>query len=313
MLATGADVTVRVALPVLPSLVAMIFAVPTETAMTAPPAETVAMAVLLELHVIVRPLSVPPFASSVIAEACVVSTALIEVAVSDTVIDAIGTGTTVIEELPVLPSLTALIVAAPTARAVTSPFASIDAIALSLEDHTTARPVRVAPVPSFVVAESCWVDPTLRVALGGSTAIDATGTGVTVSVAEPVLVSLVAMIFAEPTATAVTRPVDDTVATPGFSDAQLTTLPVRLLPLPSRVVAVACVDWPNTMDDEPSVTFTDATGIASTLSEAFPVFPSLAAVMDAVPGETAVTRPVALTVATAELLELHVTARPVMT
>jgi len=69
-LATGAWVTVIVALPVFPSLVATMLAVPTLIAVTRPVVgETVATLVLSEFHVTTRPVSVLPFASSVVAVA----------------------------------------------------------------------------------------------------------------------------------------------------------------------------------------------------------------------------------------------------
>jgi hypothetical protein len=70
--ATGAEVTVSGELPVLPSLVATMFAVPALTAETRPEDDTVATEVLSELHVTVRPASERPFASSSVAVAWVV-------------------------------------------------------------------------------------------------------------------------------------------------------------------------------------------------------------------------------------------------
>jgi hypothetical protein len=67
---TGAGVTVRGALPVFPSQVAMMFAVPALTAITRPAVEeTVATAVLSELQTIVRPVSGRPCESSKVAVA----------------------------------------------------------------------------------------------------------------------------------------------------------------------------------------------------------------------------------------------------
>ena len=54
-------------------------------------------------------------------------------------------------------------------------------------------------------------------ALGGDTATVLTGTSETVIVLVPLFVSLVAVIVAVPGATAVTNPVDDTVATRGVA------------------------------------------------------------------------------------------------
>jgi hypothetical protein len=113
--ATGAGVTVIVALPVLPSLVAVILAMPSATAVTRPSAETVATALLLELHVIERPVKTMPFASKVVALACAVSTALMELGVRNTLTDATGAGVTVIDEVPLLFSLVAVTVAEPAA------------------------------------------------------------------------------------------------------------------------------------------------------------------------------------------------------
>jgi hypothetical protein len=67
--ATGAGVTVIVALPLFPSLVAMMLVVPTAFAVTTPDASTVAMAVLPELQTTVRPVSGLLFESSVVAVA----------------------------------------------------------------------------------------------------------------------------------------------------------------------------------------------------------------------------------------------------
>jgi hypothetical protein len=68
----------------------------------------------------------------------------------------------------------------------------------------------------------------------------ATGTGDTVTVANPVLPSTVAVMFAVPACNAVTTPLELTVATLLFELLQATALPVRRFPLASRAVAVAC-------------------------------------------------------------------------
>jgi hypothetical protein len=101
-LATGACVTVSAALPVFVSLVAMMLAVPALTAVTSPVVEdTVATAVLSEVHAIDRPVSGWPFASRVVAVACEVPTAVIDVGFRDTFTEATGANETVIEEVPV--------------------------------------------------------------------------------------------------------------------------------------------------------------------------------------------------------------------
>jgi hypothetical protein len=66
--ATGTGITVIVAVPDWPSLVAVIVTgLPTATPVTTPVALTVATAALLVVQVIVRPVSVLPLASFVVA------------------------------------------------------------------------------------------------------------------------------------------------------------------------------------------------------------------------------------------------------
>src|SRR5437870_3866649 len=61
------------------------------------------------------------------------------------------------------------------------------------------------------------------------------------------------------------------------------------------------------------LTETEAIGIGATVTVDFPVFPSLVAVISAVPGATAVTTPSADTVATKVVDEDQATTRPVRT
>jgi hypothetical protein len=62
---------------------------------------------------------------------------------------------TVIADVPLFPSLVAVIVAAPTETAVTSPELFTVATAVLLDDQLAARPARTPPLASFVSAESC--------------------------------------------------------------------------------------------------------------------------------------------------------------
>jgi hypothetical protein len=71
-LPTGTAVTVTEAVPDLPSLVAVIVADPAATPVTRPVLETVAAAVLLELHVTTRFVTTVPFRSFTVTESCVV-------------------------------------------------------------------------------------------------------------------------------------------------------------------------------------------------------------------------------------------------
>ena len=144
-------------------------------------------------------------------------------------------------------------------------------------------------------------------------ATDATGAGVTVTVAEPETPSLVAVITALPTDTAVTVPALDTVATLVFPLLNVIVRPPSVLPLASLSVTTAWVVCPIVRLPLLNVTETDATGAggaAVTVSVAEPETPSLVAVTTALPAATAVTEPELVTVATPVLLLANVIARP---
>jgi hypothetical protein len=150
--ATGAGVTVIVAVPFFPSLIAVIVAVPLATAVTTPvDAFTVAIAGASELHTTERSVSGSPPASSIVTVACDVPTAVIVLGASWTEIDAIGTAVTVRVALPLFPSLVPVTTAVPTPTAVTMPVTgSTDATARALELHVATRPVSgTFPVPKI--------------------------------------------------------------------------------------------------------------------------------------------------------------------
>jgi hypothetical protein len=162
--ATGAAVTVIVALPLCPSLVAVMLVDPTATGVTTPCASTVATAVLAELQVITRPVSTFPFASRVMAAACDEPIVVIEFGVRLTLTVATGTGFTVTVGVVAAgaDSLVAVIVAVPAPTALTvivAPLAvltELDALtvktAVLLETQLTVRPERIVPLASFGVA-----------------------------------------------------------------------------------------------------------------------------------------------------------------
>src|SRR2546421_250251 len=217
-------------------------------------------------------------------------------------------------DVPLFPSLAAVIVAEPGAFAVTRPLAFTVAIAVSLDDQVTARPESGLPFASFGVAVSCTVCPTCPLADDGVTVTEATGTGalVTVIVAVPLFPSLVAVIVAEPAPRPVTSPLPLTRAIVVSSLAQVTTLPDSGLPFASLGVALSCTVCPTGTLADDGVTVTDATGTGAlvTVMVAVPLFPSLVAVIVAVPAPFAVPNPVRLTVATVVSLDDQVTARP---
>jgi len=143
-------------------------------------------------------------------------------------------------DVPLCPSLVAVIVAVPATTPLTRPLPFTVATDVLLLDHVTTRPVRGLPLASFGVAVSCTVWPAATLAVAGLTVTDATGTLVTVIAAVPVFPSLVAVIVADPAAPPVTRPLAFTLATAVLLLDQVTTRPVSAVPLASFGVAVSC-------------------------------------------------------------------------
>src|SRR5207244_8879355 len=174
-----------------PSLVAVIVAVPGVTPDTSPLLLTVATAVLELDHVTVRPERGAPLASFGVAVSCTVWPACTEAEGGVTSTVATGTFVTLIDEVPLFPSLVAVIVAVPGVTPDTSPLLLTVATAVLELDHVTVRPERGAPFPSFGVPVSCTVWPARPEAEGGVTSTAATGTFVTVIDEVPLLPSLV--------------------------------------------------------------------------------------------------------------------------
>jgi hypothetical protein len=182
-------------------------------------------------------------------------------------------------------SLVAVIVAVPVPTAVTvtvAPLAVLTELAeltvrtaMLLETQFTVRPVSVLPPMSFGSAVNTCVSPTTIALTGLDRVTLVTGAGLTVSVALPVMPSLIAMICTDPGATAFTLPVVDTVATALLPELQVTLRLFSMAPVESRVVAAACVFCPTVIDVEASETVTIATGTGTTLMEDVPVFPRL--------------------------------------
>src|SRR2546426_10057367 len=157
--ATGTLLTVSTAVPFLPSLVAVMVAEPTATPVTSPLAFTAATVVLLLDHVTTRPASANPFASFGIAVNCAACPTITLAVAGVTVTDATGSWVTVMAAVPLWPSLSAVMVAAPAATPVTTPLALTAAAAALLLAHVTVRPLSTFPAASFVVAGSATVWP----------------------------------------------------------------------------------------------------------------------------------------------------------
>src|SRR3989440_11129514 len=105
---------------------------------------------------------------------------------------------TVIADVPLCPSLVAVIVADPAATPVTSPLPLTVAAAVLLLCQVTVRPASVLPFASLGVAVSCTVPPTGTVADAGATVTHATGACTTLPADAQLLPRLVAGIDADP-------------------------------------------------------------------------------------------------------------------
>jgi hypothetical protein len=227
-----------------PSLVAVIVVLPTDSAVMRPAGVIEAVAGLLDVQVISRPANTVFAASRVTAVAVVVPPTSSELDPSAMLTLPTGVGeaaVTVNDALPLFPSEVAVMVTVPTAIAVTTPDGDTVATALLLELQPTARPVSTALDASRVVAAAVADWPTSSDGCS-VTPIVAKGTTVTDRAADPLMLSLVAVMIAEPAPIAVTAPVDETVATAGLLDVQAITRPVSVLLVASRVTALAVVD-----------------------------------------------------------------------
>lgn len=150
---------------------------------------------------------------------------------------------------------------------------------------------------------------------GGVSESDPVGVVAMLTEALPVLPDTLAVIVADPDATALTTPLVDTVATAAF-DVDHVGVPILTgLPAASRPLADAWVVCPT--DSTPDASDTDTvasvppTGFTVSASE--PTTPSLVALITAVPADTAVTTPDDDTDATLGAELDHVIARPLST
>src|SRR5437016_5514215 len=265
--ATGTGVTVMAAVPLWPSLVAVIVAEPATFAVTSPVPVTVATGVLVLAHVTERPVRMLPLASRRVAVSCCVCPAGTLADAGLTVTDATGTPLTVTLAVPLCPSLVAVSVTGPPAATpLTSPLPFTLAIALLLDCQLIARPVKGLPLASRGVAVSCTVCPIATVPELGVTVTAATGASVTVTLAVPLCPSLVAVIVTGPPGpTPVTSPLPFPLAIALLLDRQVITQPVNGLPFASRGVAVSCTVCPCSTLTEAGLTVTEATGTVGTI------------------------------------------------
>src|SRR6266446_1416863 len=172
-----------------------------------------------------------------------------------------GGACTVTTDVPLLPSLVAVIVVVPpSATSVTSPVADTVMIVGVLDAHATARPVSVVPLASLSVTFSWMVPWSGSVAGVGLTTTVVTGTSVSVTAALPAFPSLVAVLVAVPAATPFTSPLLLTVAILVLLLAHVTVRPVSALPPESFGVAMSCTVCPTWGLAVAGETATEATG-----------------------------------------------------
>ena len=152
--------TVSDALPVTPSTMAAIVALPAAVAVTTPSELTDAVPLPeLTTHEMARPVMTVPVAERATALACEVWPMLSVVGFTETLTElTVGGRTgavTVIDVLPVFPSLVARMVEVPAATAATVPEALIVAIDGMELDQAMVRPVRTLPCASVSVTTAC--------------------------------------------------------------------------------------------------------------------------------------------------------------
>lgn len=310
MLAMATGVTVTIATEDSPSDSAVMRATPCVAPVTSPVFETVAIVGWSLDHVNWRPPSTLPLPSLAVAVSCTVPPAGMVTGDGATRMLAIGTGETVITDVPCFPSAVAVIVTFPGASPTTSPLEETVATVLSPELQVMARPVSAAPEPSRGVAESWMLDPTVTSPEGGATAIDAIGTAVATTRADPLTPSTAAEMVALPGVSAVTTPVELTVTDAAFDDDQRNVLPATVWLPASRASATSVAVSPTIRSLVLGVTRTTETGRAVTVMFAMPDFPPLLAATVVVPDVTPVTVPVCDTVAIVGFCDDQNTLRP---
>jgi hypothetical protein len=213
--ATGSATTVTVAVADLPSEAAVMTADPVATAVTSPALVTVATPGVPLVQVTTRPIRADPDASlgMAVKEWVCPITKLALGGVTST--EATGAPDTVTAAVAVFPSIAAVITAEPMAFAVTTPADVTEATDGLLLVQVAGPLFRTLPEASRGVALNVVVPPTIRLADEGETETEATATGETVTFEESAAPSIWATMLALPGVTAVTTPVDETLAMEG--------------------------------------------------------------------------------------------------
>jgi hypothetical protein len=212
-------------------------------------------------------------------------------------------GVTVTVVLPMILPEVAVMVTVPAAMLATRP--GLFSLATNISDvcQITCEVIsRLVPSEYVPVAVNCWLRPTGMLGLTGATAMEDKVAELTVRTVLPETVPEVAVTVVAPAVRAVARPMLLTVATDVFEEFQVTCVVIsRLVPSEYKPVAVNC--WVTPAGILGILGVTGITSIEIKVPE-FTVRIVLAetvpkvAVMVAVPPETAVARPLLLTVAT---------------
>src|SRR2546429_8729832 len=146
--ATGTGLAATAALPVLPTLVAVIVTAPAATPVTTPLVDTVATVGALDAQVMTRPNNTFPAASVAVPVSCTLAPTNTVAAVGLIATAATGTSVTVTAAVALLPSLVAVMVAVPAATPLTRPLADTAAAPALGPVHLTPRPVNAVPTAS---------------------------------------------------------------------------------------------------------------------------------------------------------------------
>ena len=163
------------------------------------------------------------------------------------------------------PSAAANTSAVPGPTALTTPSAETDTTLGAPDVQVTARCASTFPPASSATTARRRDPPTINAPVDGSTRSVAMGDGATVTVAVPLLPSLVTVIVAVPGADTVTVPSADTCATFTLLLLKLIGRPVNRLPLPSVICTVKRTDCPTVSADCAGDTMTAPTGRGRTV------------------------------------------------
>jgi hypothetical protein len=139
--------------------------------------------------------------------------------------------------VPDTPSLTAVIVVVPGLVALSRPAASTVPTSDTDEVHVTVRPSSSFPFLSRSTTVSGVVAPATGGVAGGVIVTVNTGTCVTDTIADPDLLSTLALIVVVPAPVPVTTPAAETVATAAFAVLHVSVLPLIATPFSSRTSA----------------------------------------------------------------------------